>query len=96
MLVGLDLQDFGSLGVLLGNEGQDGSRELLNNSARTFETDGVTLRLSLGEASQAGTAPGVRGTTSLLNERGKVGACELLLAIVLRKEIEFVIHLQHQ
>jgi hypothetical protein len=78
VLVGLDLEDLGSLWLLVCDESQDGGSELLDDRALTFEADSVTLSISLGEASQAGTGSAVRGATSLLHERREVRACKLL------------------
>lgn len=79
VLVRLDLEDLSSLGLLIGNESKDGSGELLDNAALTFETDGVALGLGLREASKASTSPGVRRTASLLDKRSEVGACSKLV-----------------
>lgn len=79
VLVRLDLKDLSGLGLLVGNEGKDGSGELLDNDALTFETDGVTLGLGLREASKTSTSPSVRGTASLLDKRSEVGACSKLV-----------------
>jgi hypothetical protein len=81
VLVGLNLEDLGSLRLLLSDKSQDGSSELLNDRTLAFEADSVAFSIGLGEASQAGTGSAVSGTTSLLNKRSEVGACELLAKV---------------
>lgn len=81
VLVGLDLEDLGGLGVLLCNQGQDSCRELLDDGARALKADGVTLCLGLGEACETSTGSGVRRTTGLFDERCEVGACCYVLAV---------------
>jgi hypothetical protein len=68
VLVGLDLEDLGGLRLLVCDESQDGSSQLLDDRALTLETDSVTFSIGLGEASQTGAGSAVRGTASLLNE----------------------------
>ena len=78
VLVGLDLEDLGSLGLLIGNEGQDGSSKLLNNRAGALKANSVALSVSLGESSHTSASAAIGRTASFLDQRSEVSTCVIV------------------